>query len=137
MPAKFKGLNPRHLRLPEDCRDENTFHRRKYIHNQKTFQYFRNAIKAENSLLRTKEKENSLVIKNLMSNFSEQILSSKNDGISRIHRCIHRLFLKYANNDSEDLNKMFKFISRDRLVAFFEDFGIAYADNPQLLAIIH
>lgn len=136
MPAKFRGLDPRHLRLPEDCRDEAAFHRRKYIHNQKTFQYFRNAIRAENGLLRTKERENSLVIKNLMSNFSEQILSSKEDGISSLHRCIHRLFLRYANNDSEDLSKMFKFISRDRLLAFFEDFGIPYAHNPPLLALV-
>jgi hypothetical protein len=71
-----------------------------------------------------------------MSNFSDQILNTKNDHINSTHKCIHRLFLKYANSDSEDINSMFKFILKDRIVAFFSDFNIEYKNNQQLLQII-
>lgn len=71
-----------------------------------------------------------------MSNFSEQILNSKDDDVNKIHKCIHRLFLKYANNDSEDINKMYKFISKEKLRAFFEEFGIEYEWDQKLNRII-
>lgn len=115
IPAKFRGLDPRHMRMPEKCRTESAFLRRKYVHHQKTFQYFKNAMDVEGNLLRTKEAENSLVIRNLMGHFSQQVLVKKDDPIGRTAQAVHRLFLCYADSDSEDINKMFKAISRARL----------------------
>jgi hypothetical protein len=135
-PAKFRGLDPKHLRMPEQCRDEAAFRRRKYVHHQRTFQYFKNAMEVEGSLLRTREAENSLVIRNLMGRATQLILNEQRDEVGQTSECVHRLFLRFANSDSEDLNKMYKFISRERLEHCLDSFNIDFRHNERVLKII-
>ena len=54
-----------------------------------------------------------------MNHFSEQVLESKREDIcSQISQCVRRLFLTYANNDSEDVKRMYKFISKENMKQF-------------------
>lgn len=71
-----------------------------------------------------------------MNNFSDQILTD-DDIRPKINRCIHRLFLKYANSDSENIGNMYKIIKKDKIITFFEDFNIKYMGNDKIEKIIN
>ncbi len=60
-----------------------------------------------------------------MNHFSDQVLESKREDISsQISQCVRRLFLTYANNDSEDVKRMYKFISKENMKQFLKDFDL-------------
>lgn len=134
VPRKFRGLNPQQLRLPEPHMGEQAFHRRRYVHNQRTFQYFRSALEAEKTQLKTREKDNALVIRQLMAHFSEQVLAAKRGPQEQAADSLRRLFLRYANDDSEDVLRMFKTVSQANFRRFFQDFQLPL--QPELQHIL-
>jgi len=71
-----------------------------------------------------------------MQHFSEQVMKNQGKEDTTNSKCIHRLFLKYANTDSEDIHKMYKFISRSNILKFFKDFDISYEQNDKIKKIL-
>jgi hypothetical protein len=74
---------------------------------------------------------------NLMNHFKDQVLSTKSaDVSSQINMCIHRLFLKYASSGSEDVNTMYKKITKENVYKLMEDFELDYKKDKKIEEII-
>jgi 3-methyladenine DNA glycosylase AlkC len=55
IPEKFRGVNPKHMRILEKMPQEEDLYRRKHVYYQRNFQFYKHALKLERNFITTKK----------------------------------------------------------------------------------
>ena len=61
------------MRINEDLPTESDFHRRRYVYNQRQFQFFKHALNLEKNFIATKRKDNKNVLSALLEFNKEKL----------------------------------------------------------------